>query len=117
MDGLSLLQEAWAAGLTVQADGNRLIIRGPWSADAVAHRLLTHKPVVLAAIQVLTPTVTMAGPQEPALAAVSPRVGPCPWCGRRTWWRSIHGALVCGWCHLPAMPELVAEWVNRAETA
>ncbi len=38
-----------------------------------------------------------------------PTAGPCPWCGRRAWWRSIHGAVVCGYCHPPAVPGLVAE--------
>ncbi len=28
MDGLTLLQEAWAAGLTVKSSGDRLVIRG-----------------------------------------------------------------------------------------
>ena len=34
MDGLTLLAEAGAAGLTILADGDRLVIRGPKSADA-----------------------------------------------------------------------------------
>jgi hypothetical protein len=38
-----------------------------------------------------------------------PAAGPCYWCGRREWWRSIHGAVVCGHCHPPAAPGLVAE--------
>jgi hypothetical protein len=50
MDGLTLLAEAEAAGLVVCADGDRLVIRGPKSADAVAQRLLAHKAVVLAGI-------------------------------------------------------------------
>ena len=47
MDGLTLLSEGRAAGLTVIADGNRLVIRGPRSGDAVAQQLLAHKTVVL----------------------------------------------------------------------
>lgn len=50
MDGLTLLYEATAAGLTVRVDGDRLVIRGPKVADAVARRLLEHKPEVVAAL-------------------------------------------------------------------
>ncbi len=50
MDGLALLSEATAAGLTVRVEGDRLVIRGPKAADAVARRLLEHKPEVLAAL-------------------------------------------------------------------
>ena len=41
-----------------------------------------------------------------------PAAGPCYWCGRREWWRSIHGAVVCGHCYPPAVPTLVAEWLG-----
>ncbi len=34
MDGLALLRAADAAGLTVNVDGDRLVIHGPRSADA-----------------------------------------------------------------------------------
>jgi hypothetical protein len=34
---------------------------------------------------------------------------PCPWCGRRDWWRSRHGVFVCRACHPPVAPELVEE--------
>ena len=50
MDGLALLRAADAAGLTVSADGDRLVIRGPRSADATARALLEHKPEVMAAL-------------------------------------------------------------------
>jgi hypothetical protein len=51
MDGMILLQVAAAAGLTVRLDGNRLVIRGPRSADAIARRLVASKAAVVAAIQ------------------------------------------------------------------
>ena len=50
MDGLALLRAADAAGLTVNIDGDRLVIRGPRSADATARALLEHKPEVMAAL-------------------------------------------------------------------
>lgn len=50
MDGVTLLMEAEAAGLTVLADGDRLRVRGPRCAEHVAKQLLAHKPAVLCAL-------------------------------------------------------------------
>ncbi len=50
MDGLALLDQAAAAGLTARIDGARLVIRGPRSAQPVARALLDHKPEVIAAL-------------------------------------------------------------------
>src|SRR5687768_9938149 len=50
MDGLTLLWDARAAGLTVRGDGDRLIIRGPRRAASMAKQLLARKPDVLAAL-------------------------------------------------------------------
>lgn len=52
MDAVALLDHARAVGLKVYADGDRLIVRGPRSADAIAQRLLDHKSEVLAALTV-----------------------------------------------------------------
>jgi len=158
MDGLTLLSEATAAGLTIRVDGDRLVIRGPKTADAVARRLLEHKPEVVAALGwfglasielpkaeelpfpgwVLRPDVTgRLGWEPPDLPddrrwwarstfddlpmfprpAGSPGAGPCPWCGRSEWWRSVHGVVVCNWCSPPAVPGLVAEWIGATEAA
>ena len=65
MDGLSLLQEASSAGLKVRAEGDRLTIRGPRRAEAVARRLIRHKAEVLAA---LDPRYANDVPQRPAPA-------------------------------------------------
>jgi hypothetical protein len=36
----------------------------------------------------------------------------CSCCEGRRWWRSVYGPhLICGTCHPPALPNLVAEWV------
>ena len=40
---------------------------------------------------------------------------PCTACGRRSWWRSIDGAVVCGRCHPPASAQLVAAFVGDAD--
>lgn len=37
---------------------------------------------------------------------------PCPWCGHFVWWRSVHGAVVCGECHPPAESRLAVEWID-----
>ncbi len=57
MDGLTLLRTAAAAGLSVRLDGERLVIRGPRSADAVAKLLIAEKPAVVAALQMTPATV------------------------------------------------------------
>jgi hypothetical protein len=36
----------------------------------------------------------------------------CTACGRGLWWVPIHGGLVCGHCHPPPAPELVARWLG-----
>ena len=81
MDGLALLRAADAAGLSVNVDGDRLVIRGPRSADATARALIEHKPEVMAAL---------AGPADapgPPLDAEGLPVAPCPGCGGRSFWR------------------------------
>ncbi|MGA2797778.1 MAG: hypothetical protein ABSE63_09380 [Thermoguttaceae bacterium] len=50
MDGLMLLEEAKAMGLTVLANGQKLIIRGPQSGEHIARQLLENKTDVLEAI-------------------------------------------------------------------
>lgn len=92
MVGLKWLAEARAAGLTVHADGDRLVIRGPGSADAVAQKLLQHKSEVLAELHraeavewrraAMTPQVPRHG-SIPFLIArdVAPQGGHCLSCG------------------------------------
>jgi hypothetical protein len=45
-----LLEEARDAGLEVRVDGDRLVVRGPRSAAALARQLLDRKPEVVAAL-------------------------------------------------------------------
>lgn len=47
MDGVALLTEAYAAGLQVHAEGERLIVRGPKRLAALAQQLLSHKAAIL----------------------------------------------------------------------
>jgi hypothetical protein len=50
MDGLSLLNQAQAAGLTITARGHELLINGPKHAQPLALELIRHKAIVLNAL-------------------------------------------------------------------
>ena len=52
MGGVELLDEARRAGLTVKADGGKLVIRGAHGAEAIAKRLMNSKQAVMAALLV-----------------------------------------------------------------
>jgi len=177
MDGIALIREAEAAGLSLRMDGERLVIRGPKSADAIARRMLAEKSAVVTALVERSrglsdtadvdttaifpgkePVVSTSAPsgespdafagwtfrpdvdgrmgwEPPDLHEVvrwwaratfdalpepthspQPGIGPCGWCGRRDWWRSVRWSDVvrCGWCHAPASDGPV-EWLNRLE--
>ena len=64
MDGVDLILEAKAAGLSVALDGDRLVIRGPRSADAVARKLITNKPAVVVAMRWRDTVVTVTQPAQ-----------------------------------------------------
>jgi hypothetical protein len=53
---------------------------------------------------------TGQGPAPVDLPASLRPHGTCFACGGSRWWVSAHGAVVCGTCHPPADPELVARW-------
>ncbi len=57
-------------------------------------------------------------PEHSQSARADPAAGPCWWCGRRGWWRSVAWPDVvrCGWCHPPASGSRV-EWLNREVAA
>jgi hypothetical protein len=63
MDGLTLLEQGRAAGLTIESDGDRLIIRGPRRATDLAREILEHKAELVALLGPPTP------PDWPTLAA------------------------------------------------
>jgi hypothetical protein len=50
MEGIDLLTQAKAAGLTVEAHGSELVIKGPKRAKSVAMKLIERKAAVLAAL-------------------------------------------------------------------
>lgn len=47
MDGLTLVAEAERAGLSVSANGNALVVRGPRRAEPLARRLIANKLLLL----------------------------------------------------------------------
>jgi len=113
MDGLTLLTEAWAAGLSVHADGARLVIRGPKSADAVARRLLAHKAVVLPALTGGNGNTTPPNPEKNGGSVDVD--GPCPWdeatdpgppcrvCGSVEHWQDAMGGGHCQRCEVETL--------------
>jgi hypothetical protein len=62
MDGLTLLEEARIAGLTVTVEGNRLRIQGPRRAEPIAQRILAHKEEVVRILT--TETAVAVGPDD-----------------------------------------------------
>lgn len=98
MDGMTLIAEAQAAGLVVLADGEKLIVRGPESAGAVALRLLARKADVMAALGGVVDSQPDAsqdgeGPQRGAEPAE-----PCGTCGAAIGWRDGGGVVTCATC-------------------
>ena len=97
MVGLTmLLDSARAAGVTIRVDGERLIVRGPKSAEMLAKSILAQKAAVVAWL--LTAPETRVEPSnatatsrsvhresEPTKPATS--VEQCFCCGQRHWWR------------------------------
>jgi hypothetical protein len=55
MDGLRLLTDALAHGLTVRAAGEQLVVEGPESAEPLARRLLAAKAEILELLHVAAP--------------------------------------------------------------
>ncbi len=120
MDCLMLLNEARAVGLVVLADGDRLVVRGPRSAETVARRLLEHKAEVMRAL------ATPAAAEIPAVAAsmyhqddpgdcdeVLDVLSPCPTCGSLDLWQTIAGNWRCQHCDAAALRRS-RSWAEQA---
>ncbi len=69
MDALTLLAEARKAGLAVLVEGDRLRVRGPRRAEAIAKKLLALKPAV---VQALAAQGTPAVSPSPGPRALPP---------------------------------------------
>lgn len=111
MVGLRLLEAARAAGLTVMATGDWLVVRGPKHAGKLALQLLNSKAEVMAAIsradtalpgRSLGDTVEL-GDDIIAVWEDSPDVpDACPACGSLLRWWNLLGEARCVVCDPPA---------------
>jgi hypothetical protein len=119
-----VLREARAAGLLIQADGERLLVRGPKRLQAVAHHLLRHKPEVLAFLATEGEEIAwrasnmqaqiLPGKPIPMLVARGSHIGPgqCLSCGEDL----EQGQRVrCRWCVRAAQQAL--GWDKEERTA
>jgi RecJ-like exonuclease len=101
VDGLTLFTQARAAGLTVEAEGEKLVVTGPASAEALALALLAHKPEIMAILARDDPEVawrvTVMCPQVPAR-------GPIPRLYARRETPAHDATRCCGSCGDP-LPE------------
>ena len=131
MDGMTLLAEARAAGLIVLSDGDRLVIRGLRSAEAIARRLLAHKADVMKAlvdepaachshIDMAAPVVESGQDDMTTTEVLVPTVEfdedvtlpPCPTCGSSDLWETILGTWHCQ--HVTQQPLLRSRsWAER----
>ena len=93
MDGVSLLDEARAAGLEVRLQGGRLVVRGPRSREDQAQRLLAQKHEVLAALAAEDEAVAW---RLAVLRPCVPRRGPIPFLAVRTGTPAPGCCLSCG---------------------
>jgi hypothetical protein len=114
MDSMTLLAEARTAGIQVLADGDRLVVRGPRAAEALARRLLEHKAEVLARLQPWDPTeadALIAGLQERRRELYGESMWPAAHNGRhrlREWMDRVDAAFVAH--DLAALRRLAAEF-------
>src|SRR6266545_3634468 len=117
MDGINLLHEACAAGLEVRADGDRLVVRGPSSAEALALKLLAHKADLLQVLAALPQEATKAQNTTPAADITD--ADPCPECGSQERCRWLDGRLICRSCFVQGHEPIVAVkvWSDVLEAA
>ena len=92
-DAVTALAEARAAGLSVRADGGRLVVRGPRSREELARRVLARAAEVLAALAAEDAEVAW---RAAAMRPQAPRRGPIPFLVAREARPESGGCLSCG---------------------
>jgi Zinc-finger of RNA-polymerase I-specific TFIIB, Rrn7 len=114
---MSLLHEARAAGLEVHADADRLVIRGPSSAEAIALKLLAHKADLLQLLAAPPKDATEA--ENAPAAADTTHANPCAQCGSQERWRWLDGRQICRSCLMHGNEPIVAVkvWSEVLEAA
>jgi hypothetical protein len=80
-----LLAAARAARLKISVDGDRLVIRGPKSAEALARQLLDRKSEVMASLTAPAPPAEKDAPDPPVIS--EPDVPP----GAKLYYQDQHG--------------------------
>ena len=116
MTALALLAEVEQAGGSLLLDGDSLKVRAPapLTADLMGPLKEGRADVVAELRRRAAPPPTTGADRTP-----------CHACRGRRFWRSVQAArssipeererLICGKCHPPAFPELVAEWIDGPE--
>ena len=107
MAGLKLLLQAQAAGLNVFARGERLIIRGPRSAESLARNLLRHKAEILLALR---------QEHRPFIDAHGILIIPTDAPARYRWWQPQGQGLRATLKELSASPDVLAKYVDTSPT-
>ena len=96
----ALLQSLVERGVRFHVRNERLVVDAPVGAlsndDLLALKAQKSAVVALLARQATSPVRRLV----------------CFACKERHFWRSIYGVTVCGLCHPPASPKLVAEWLD-----
>lgn len=95
MVGLEVLLRARAAGLSVVADGGRLVVKGPKSASDLAREVLSHKLEVLPLVQAEEEEAEVRWRVD-AMRPQVPRTGPIPLLVAQDGSGSERGCLSCG---------------------
>ena len=97
-----LLADLHDRGVLLVADGNRLRCRPKslLTADDLA-ALRANKSTILYRLSI---------PRDAHRLV-------CHACRSRRFWQSVHGAIVCGLCHAPGSPDLVARWIGDTDEA
>ncbi|MEW5935109.1 MAG: hypothetical protein AB1816_16145 [Bacillota bacterium] len=116
-----LLAELKRRGITLRPEGADAIrYTAPKGAmtDELRALIREHKAALLALL-----SAGSTG-QEEAVSSPAPGIalalslqpdGTCYCCKGSRWWLSRYGVLVCATCHPPAVPELVARYVDGGE--
>jgi hypothetical protein len=122
---LTILQRARLAGLSVRAQGDRLLVRGPRRLEALARELIDRKGEVMAALAEEKQTAWEdAVPLELGDFKIrtlddllssetdQPRRR-CYACRNARWWRLKRGGpWTCGRCHPPMVGEAGVVWTE-----
>ena len=101
MTAEALVADLRARGITLRPDGEKLRCR-PRAAltERDLSALRTHKADVLAVLQ-----DRRSSRRRKALL--------CYACKGGNFWQSTRGTVICGICHPPAAPHLVAQWLDN----